>query len=214
MWIWISQTADTLAMAEIESVISEKLTSNPKLIITANAERIENLLQRISGKHKISYKCQVPMIIYCCDRVNNYQKAGGQCIVSNSEHRDILAQFITGMVYDLEKCPMAENEAENFANDTAGSEDLYLWEDEGTVVSMAMIAHCTDVYGRINTVYTDSDKRGKGYGGMLVSEVTQKLLDENRIPMLYTEKDNAGSNAMYRRIGYSACGELIRYLFG
>ena len=118
------------------------------------------------------------------------------------------------MVWDLEKRPMMEGEAENFARDVVGSDNLYLWEDNETVVSMAMIAHRTEKFVRINTVYTDSSQRGKGYAGMLVGEVTKKILDENRIPMLYTEQDNICSNATYRRIGYYACGELTQFCFG
>lgn len=67
------------------------------------------------------------------------------------------------MVNDLEHRPMEDGEAEDFANAVAGSEDLFLWEDEGTVTSMTMIVHRTDEFARISTVYTDSGKRGKGY---------------------------------------------------
>lgn len=213
LWIWIAEESDSAAHTEIETVLKERLTLNPELKVTADAKRIEDILQKVSREHKAAYTQQEPMIIYRCDKVNNPKKASGHLILSNEKHQDTLARFITGMVYDLEKRPMRENEAESFAEDVAGSADLFLWEDNGTVVSMAMIAHRTDEFARINTVYTDSDYRGKGYAGMLVGAVTQKLLDENRIPMLYTEKDNVCSNATYQRIGYNICGELTQFLF-
>ena len=213
LWIWISDTAEEAAYAEIQTILTERLALNPTLKITAAAEKIQPILQKISASKKVSYKSEVPMVIYRCDKVTNPKKASGHSIFSNESHKDILARFITGMVSDLANRPMEDGEAEGFANDVAGSENLYLWEDNGTVVSMAMIAHRTPEFARINTVYTDSAHRGKGYAGMLVGEVTQKILEEGRIPMLYTEQDNVCSNAAYRRIGYYVCGELTSFIF-
>lgn len=213
MWIWIKDDAGEEAYAEIEAVISERLELNRELKITADAEKIKEILQRVSEEKEVSYNSQVPMVIYRCDKVSNSKKANGHAIFSNESHKEVLERFITGMVWDLERRPMSEGEAEGFARDVAGSENLYLWEDEGAVVSMAMIAHRTEKSARINTVYTDLSRRGNGYAGMLVGEVTQKLLEENRIPMLYTEQDNVCSNATYRRIGYYVCGELTQFAF-
>ncbi|MBD5484870.1 MAG: GNAT family N-acetyltransferase [Lachnospiraceae bacterium] len=214
MWIWIHDAATADAYVEIEDIITARLELNPKLKITADAEKIQKILPKISEKKKAKYKSQVPMIIYRCDKVINPKHANGHTIFSNENHKKVLEKFITGMVWDLEKRPMMEGEAENFARDVVGSDNLYLWEANETVVSMAMIAHRTEKFVRINTVYTDSSQRGKGYAGRLVGEVTKKILDENRIPMLYTEQDNVCSNATYRRIGYYACGELTQFCFG
>lgn len=213
LWIWIKDDAEEGAYAEIEAVITERLECNPKLNVTADADKMEEILQKVAEKKVAKYEAKTPMVIYRCDRVTNSKKATGHRILSNENHKEILEKFITGMVYDLAKRPMEEGEAEGFARDVAGSEDFYLWEDEGTVVSMAMIVHRTPEFARINTVYTDSARRGKGYAGMLVGEVTQKILDEGRTPMLYTEPDNACSNATYRRIGYKVCGELTQFAF-
>lgn len=214
MWIWIGEHVDETARQEMETVIMERLTRNPKLKITADGEKIEALLHRISDQMNTRYEKQAPMVVYRCDKVVNPKKAAGHMMYSSGQHKAILADFITGMVFDLEKRSMRQGEAEGFAEGTAGSEDLYLWEDEKRVVAMAMIVHRTEEFARINTVYTDASQRGKGYAGMLVGEVTQKILDEHRIPMLYTEKDNVCSNAVYQRIGYTKCGELTQFLFG
>lgn len=213
MWIWIKENAAEDAIKEIESMIEERLELNPDLNVIADETIIRPILDRIAERKKVSCNSMVPMVIYRCDKVTNAKKADGHMVLSNDKHKDILKEFITGMVWDLEKRPMHEGEAEGFADGVAGSLDLYLWEDYGQIVSMAMIAHRAEKYARINTVYTDSMQRGKGYAGMLVSEITQKILDEGRIPMLYTEQDNICSNAAYRRIGYILCGELIQFKF-
>lgn len=213
MWIWIKENTSEDVLTDIEEVIEERLDLNPKLNVIADEAIIRPILNRISERKKVSYNSMIPMVIYHCDKVTNAKKASGHMILSNAKHKEILEKFIVGMVWDLEKRPMYEGEAEGFANDVAGSPDLYLWEDNRQVVSMAMIVHRAEKFARINTVYTDSLQRGKGYAGMLVAEVTQKILDEGRIPMLYTEQDNVCSNATYRRIGYMVCGELTQFQF-
>lgn len=213
MWIWIKENASEDVLAEIEKVVEERLELNPKLNLVAEEAIIRPIIDRISEHKKIDCSSMIPMVIYRCDKVTNPKKAGGYAIFSDERHKSVLKKFITGMVWDLEKRPMYEDEAEGFARDVAGSKDLYLWEDNGQAVSMAMIAHRAEGFARINTVYTDSIMRGKGYAGMLVSEVTQKILNEGRIPMLYTEQDNVCSNATYRRIGYTVCGKLTQFAF-
>lgn len=213
MWIWVKEDAGADAFTEIEKVIEERLELNDKLKVTADEKIIRPILNRVAERKKVTCNSKVPMVIYRCDRITNPKKANGHIILSDETHREILEKFITGMVWDLEKRPMNQGEAEGFARDVAGSPDLYLWEDEGRVASMAMITHRTEEFARINTVYTDSSQRGKGYAGMLVGEVTQKILDEGRIPMLYTEMDNVCSNATYKRIGYTSCGELTQFAF-
>lgn len=178
MWIWIKDALDEGAEAEIKTVLLERLTANPNLKITAEETKIRKLLDQVSKKlfsqkpfsqeisfpeKKVCYEASVPMNIYACKKVTNPKKASGHVILSKESHKAVLEKFITGMVQELEHRPMEAGEAEGFANAVAGSEDLFLWEDEGTVTSMAMIVHRTDEFARINTVYTDSDKRGKGY---------------------------------------------------
>lgn len=214
IWIWLKENASEDVLTEVEGVIEERLELNTKLNVIADEARIRPILNKISERKKVSYSSMVPMVVYRCDKVTNTKKASGHMILSNKKHKETLERFITGMVWDLEKRPMYEGEAEGFANDVAGSPDFYLWEDNGQAVSMAMIVHRAEKFARINTVYTDSLQRGKGYAGMLVEEVTQKILDEGRIPMLYTEQDNICSNATYRRIGYTVCGELTQFQFG
>lgn len=214
MWVWIKENAAEDALKEIESVIEERLELNSNLNVIADERIIRPILNRIAEQKKVSYTSMDPMVVYRCNKVTNTKRASGHMVMSNDKHKNILKKFISGMVWDLEKRSMREGEAEGFAEDVAGSSNLYLWEDNKQAVSMAMIVHRAKKYARINTVYTDSSQRGRGYAGMLVSEVTQKILDEGRIPMLYTEQDNICSNATYRRIGYTLCGELTQFKFG
>ena len=78
---------------------------------------------------------------------------------------------------------------------------------------MALITHRTERYARINTVVTKEACRGKVYGAMLVKAMSDLVLNEGRIPMLYAEADYPSSNRMYQKIGYEKQGEIGEYIF-
>jgi len=47
-----------------------------------------------------------------------------------------------------------------------------------------------------------------------VHELSRRLLENGARPCLYTDLGNPTSNSIYRRIGYRALTEWVRYRFG
>jgi uncharacterized protein len=85
---------------------------------------------------------------------------------------------------------------------------LWLWEDGGEPVSMSGYGGETPNGIRIGPVYTPPELRGRGYATGLVSAQSRWLLSTGRrFCFLYTDLDNATSNALYRRIGYRMVAE-------
>lgn len=74
---------------------------------------------------------------------------------------------------------------------------------------MTDITHRTARYARLNAVVTAREHRGQGYAEMLVSSVTQQLLQDGLAPMLYADAGYPPSNAVYRKIGYVKQGEIM-----
>ena len=67
---------------------------------------------------------------------------------------------------------------------------------------------------RIGPVYTPPEQRGHGYATGLVAEQSRSLLaGGRRFCFLYTDLDNATSNALYRRIGYRLVCESAEVRF-
>lgn len=89
---------------------------------------------------------------------------------------------------------------------------FWLWED-GEPTSMA--AHSDPVAGvtRIQAVYTPPKNRGRGYAAACVAGLSQRQLRQGLRCILYTDLGNPISNSVYRRIGYQAVIETIRYGF-
>lgn len=67
---------------------------------------------------------------------------------------------------------------------------------------------------RIGIVYTPPERRRRGYAAALVGAVSAWVGEyEGAECMLYTQLANATSNGIYRRLGYEAAAEVLRYRF-
>jgi len=97
--------------------------------------------------------------------------------------------------------------------DLANRDLLWVWDDDG----VAAMAKITDLRGgvvRVGLVYTPVDRRGAGYATALVADLSRHALHAGADAcILYTQLANAGSNRIYRRIGYRSVGEVLAYRF-
>ena len=97
-------------------------------------------------------------------------------------------------------------------------ERLYVWEINGSLVSMA--GHATPVttstssVARVGPVFTPHDQRGFGYAAGITAAVTSKLMTDGHLVMLHTDAKNSTSNGVYGRLGYSIIGQNVRYECG
>lgn len=93
-----------------------------------------------------------------------------------------------------------------------GQGQLWLWDD-GAPASAAGVSAPVAGVVRIGPVYTPPERRRSGYGSALVSALSIRALADGLGCMLYTDLANAGSNTIYRAIGYRAVAEVLRYRF-
>ncbi|GMV07976.1 MAG: N-acetyltransferase [Gemmatimonadota bacterium] len=87
---------------------------------------------------------------------------------------------------------------------------LFLWEDGGEPVSMALATGRTENGVRIGYVYTPPERRGRGYASALTAALSQRELDRGaRFCVLYTDLGNPVSNRIYQRLGYRPLHDLL-----
>ena len=89
---------------------------------------------------------------------------------------------------------------------------MWLWED-GRAVSMAITREQVAGVTRIGGVFTPPQFRRKGYAAASVHALSKLILHAGGRAILYTDLANATSNSIYRRIGYRAAAEGLRYRF-
>jgi len=66
---------------------------------------------------------------------------------------------------------------------------------------------------RLSGVYTPTEKRNCGYAAACVHALSKHMHEAGFRCVLYTDLANPTSNSIYRRIGYQAVAEVLRYRF-
>ncbi|WP_153723050.1 GNAT family N-acetyltransferase [Sporosarcina cascadiensis] len=81
-------------------------------------------------------------------------------------------------------------------------QEVFVWENEGKVVSMMKKARPTERGVTVSMVFTPRQERRKGYGRTMVAKVSEELMKEFQFCLLFTDLANATANKIYQEIGY------------
>jgi uncharacterized protein len=90
---------------------------------------------------------------------------------------------------------------------------IWLWDQNGETKSMAVGRDPVQGVVRLSGVYTPPEKRKHGYAAACVHALSKHLRGLGYRCILYTDLANPTSNSIYRRIGYRAVAEALRYRF-
>jgi uncharacterized protein len=90
---------------------------------------------------------------------------------------------------------------------------MWLWDVNGEPVSTAATREPVQGVVRLAGVYTPPEKRKRGYAAACVHALSKQLTRAGYRSILYTDLGNPTSNSVYRRIGYRAVAEALRYRF-
>ena len=90
---------------------------------------------------------------------------------------------------------------------------IWVWDQNGETTSMAVSREPAQGVVRLSGVYTPPEKRKHGYAAACVHALSTQLRGHGHRCILYTDLGNPTSNSIYRRIGYKAVAEAVRYRF-
>ena len=93
-----------------------------------------------------------------------------------------------------------------------GAGQLWIWADVGAT-SMAGTREPVEGIVRVVSVYTPPERRKRGYAEACVHALSKHVREAGYRCILYTDLANPTSNSIYRRIGYRAVAEALRYRF-
>jgi predicted GNAT family acetyltransferase len=92
---------------------------------------------------------------------------------------------------------------------------LTLWEAGGAPVSLAGGTRPVEGVVRLGPVYTPPEHRGRGYGGAVTAAVSRAALAAGAAHVvLFTDRANPTSNALYHRLGYRPVEDRLVLKFG
>jgi predicted GNAT family acetyltransferase len=135
--------------------------------------------------------------------------APGSLRLATMDDRDLIIEWMRGFEADTREAVSDPGPAVN-RRLTRGQ--YRIWED-GQPVSMALATPTIEGVSRIGAVYTPPEHRNRGYAESCVRELSRQLKSDGIRCMLYTDLANPTSNSIYRRIGYRAVAEVLRYQF-
>ncbi|HET6776066.1 MAG TPA: GNAT family N-acetyltransferase [Acidimicrobiales bacterium] len=148
--------------------------------------------------------------IYEVELVDPPAGVPGQLRPAVPSDRDLLVDWLRRFQDDVGEAGPAAAEALVDRRLPAGH--FWVWDDGGPA-SMAAVTDPVAGVARIGAVYTPDDRRRHGYAGACVAAVSAGVLAAGRRYILYTDLGNPTSNSVYRRIGYRAVAECLRYRF-
>jgi GNAT superfamily N-acetyltransferase len=125
------------------------------------------------------------------------------------EDRDLLIEWFRAFAADIGDPPRDEVP---LVDRRVAAGQIWVWDDGRPVAFAAFTDPVCEVV-RIGPVYTPPDARRRGYATGLVTVMSAAVRDRGLRCILYTDLSNPTSNAIYRRIGYRAVEEVLRYRF-
>lgn len=223
-------------------ILAAVMTEPQKLVVYCNKEdcddAIELLIQDLRSKnrsipgvvgskelsqkacdiwrkyHQCNIKLEMNMRVYELREVNKDMIRNGIFRVAGEEDLELVAQWVGDFEMDtgLNMKPDREKSYE-MAKNRIQEKSIFLWEDEGKVVSMAAKARPTQNGCTVNLVYTPKELRGRGYASSCVAALSQHLLDSGyKFCSLFTDLANPTSNSIYMKIGYKPVGDFDGYI--
>jgi predicted GNAT family acetyltransferase len=142
--------------------------------------------------------------------------AVGSWRVATPDDRDLVADWVVAFAVEAlpEQPPIREPLAVADRWIARINRLLYVWEDEGRVVSLVGAGGETPNGIRIGPVYTPPDARGHGYATSLTAAASADQLERGRrFCFLFTDLANPTSNAIYQSIGYEPVCDMDQYRF-
>lgn len=169
--------------------------------------------ERAGGRAAI----EVAERIFRLERVIRPRATSGAWRLLEPGDRDLIAGWVIAFVTEATpEEPPSPAEAQTAIERWIRQEGTlaYVWEDGGTVVSLAAARGETPNGIRIGPVYTPPEHRGRGYASAVTAAASQDQLDRGRrYCFLFTDLSNPTSNKIYESIGYEPVCDVDMYRF-
>lgn len=214
-WIWTKDgLSDLETLEEIKDAIRLYLTDLEFDQFTCKKEYYKYLID--TGFEKLNKDDYFELGFLSCDKVKDVKQTDGCMEVCEKEDSEKLlnlfyqfTEFINKTLKDSKKATLDELKEE--MNGLIENGSLFCWKNkDGKIVCIANFQVLGDT-ARIGHVFTLEEERGKGYAANLIHDLTEKLLNEDLKPLLYTDYSYPASNRAYINAGFEDKGILVNF---
>jgi uncharacterized protein len=212
----IADTSDRAALEALLTAVLEDEQQLPGLV--ANTPTVDDATEIWMSMTGAVVDLRFGQGVFELTEVADVPHPDGGTRAVEREDRDLALGWIEAFsVEALRHQPLDRDRLRHTVDARLGREDagLWLWEVDGTPVSLAGFSGPTTTGIRIGPVYTPPEHRGRGYATALVADLSRELLGRGyRACFLFTDLSNPTSNAIYERIGYRRVADAYEVQFG
>lgn len=207
VWAWCRDPENMAAVTEIAQCLKENYPLEQGYDIILSHALLEGLKKQ-DGYFREA-KTKMGLLSYQLDQLKaiDYPCEGSMSLVREAEIPSLIG-VRHDMSMEMEGRDFTAEHCEESLRRQVGEKALFAWrKDSGEIVSLTARGD-QPPYSKITSVYTLPQHRRKGYAINLVHAVTETILADGLIPILYTDAGYAASNACYQKIGYQQVGSL------
>lgn len=199
----------------LDAVINELLSSN---IIVPSVISLKPWAFRFAEKWRertgSDFKIGMDQGLYRIDELTEgLEHSSGSWRFASNEDAPLIGEWYHRFGEDAGLAPSPDKEVREKVQMFIDAGEVFVWEDEGKVVSMMKKARPTAHGVTVSMVFTPRDERRKGYARTLVYYATEELLKEYDFCVLYTDMLNPTSNKIYQEIGYRKIADSVELEF-
>lgn len=207
VWVWCRDTENEKSVLEIARCIREELPLEQGYVHILSRELLEKMREK--DEYFRAAREKRGLLSYRLDAI---REIGASCdgYMSPVREEEIpsLIDVWHDMHMEMEGQDLSRERCENSMRSLVEGRNLFAWRiEDGTIAALTGRGD-QEEYSKITSVYTRPEYRRKGYAIHLVHGVTQMMLADGLIPILYTDAGYGASNACYQKIGYRQVGSL------
>ncbi len=208
VWVWCKDAENQEDIISISNILSKyfPLSKGYNVIISDN---ILNALSKVNSEFA-DYTVKMELFSYRLDDIKDikYDYKGSICL-AKLEEVDELSLIWHDACLEMESVDFDIEFCKKEVTEKIKNNSLFLLKLENGEVASLTGKDKTGEYSKISTVYTLPHLRRNGYAINLVHHVTKTILEDNLIPILYTNGNYNASNECYKKIGYYQVGRLF-----
>ncbi len=206
IWIWTRDDIKDNLIVEMMEIINLYFNNNSK--ITCKKEFYDLM---INNNVHIDETKSFEMGTLHCEKTIMPKNIIGKMEIANISNLNILSKYWYNDYVEMEEKNYSLDQATIDMKQMIEEGNFYILKDKNDkIVSMARYTQIDDV-ASINKVYTPKEERKKGYCANLIYNLSNKLLNDGIIPMLYTDYNYIPSNKSYMNVGYAKDGILVSF---
>lgn len=207
VWVWCRDAGDRETVAQIAACLKEYFPVERGFDCILSYDLLEKLKE--TDAYFQGVKQGMGLLSYRLDRIQEVSHpCEGSVSFVREEEISSLVSVWQDMHMEMEGRAFTPERCERSIRRMVEEKVLFAWRsDDGEILALTGRGD-QDGFSKITTVYTLPQYRRKGYAMNLVHAVTETILADGLIPILYTDADYAASNACYQKIGYRLVGRL------